>query len=129
MSESAPEPLHLEVPWLLQLAEQLHGDPQANDIGPLFAAVSRHSAVAMGRDVYGSLWLKAGALLETLSRLRALEHSNRQFALMAAVAFLQVNGHTVKFPPKDAATLVRDVAEGTKGVIDAARQLRTWATS
>ncbi|MET9880971.1 fic family toxin-antitoxin system, toxin component [Actinacidiphila glaucinigra] len=129
MSNEQPDHLHLEVPWLLQLAEQITGDPQANDFGPLFAAVSRHSAVAMGRDVYGSLWLKAGALLETLSRLRTLEHSNRQFALMAAIAFLQVNGHSVNFPPKEAAILVRDVAEGDKSVVDAARALRDWAAT
>ncbi|MEU6346251.1 fic family toxin-antitoxin system, toxin component [Streptomyces sp. NPDC046977] len=122
-----PEPELAEVSWLLQVAEHVTGDPQLIDLGPLFAAVSRHRSRAMNRDVYGSVWLKAAALMETLARLPALEHSNRQFAWLSAVAFLTVNGCTLDYPQKDAVALVNDVARGATAVQASALQLRRWA--
>jgi len=97
-----------EVPYLLRLAETLPGDPQVDDLGPLYAAVARHQAAAMGQDVYGSDWLKAAALLHTLARLPGLEHSNRAFACA------------------DAVTLVKDVSAGLIGVQQIASALRSW---
>ncbi|MFD3456611.1 fic family toxin-antitoxin system, toxin component [Streptomyces sp. NPDC058691] len=122
------ELIHAEVPWLLQVAEHITGDPQPDDLGPLDAAVARHRAQAMGREVYGSIWLKAAALLHTLVRLPSLEHSNAQFGWLAAVAFLQVNGRPLTYQPKDAATLVRGVVAGTVPPREIALQLRRWST-
>jgi death-on-curing protein len=120
---------HADTVWLLRLAERIDGDPQVDDLGPLFAAVARHRARAMERDVYSSDWLKAAALLHTLARLPSLEHSNRQFAWLTAVGFLSVNGHQLEYPPKAAATLVSDGSAGRVGVQQIALQLRRWATS
>ncbi|GAA3485596.1 hypothetical protein GCM10018966_101290 [Streptomyces yanii] len=75
------DPLHpLDVTFLLHAAELLPGDPQVDDFGPLYAAVARANAKAMERDIYGSLHLKAAALLQTLARLPCLGHSNEAFA-------------------------------------------------
>jgi death-on-curing protein len=127
---TTPEGLiYAEAPWLLQIAEHIHGDPQADDLGPLDAAVARHRAQAMGREIYGSIWLKAAALLHTLARLPSLEHSNGQFGWLSAVAFLQVNGRTLDYPPKEAAALVRDVVAGDIGIMGIALQLRRWAAA
>lgn len=127
MSTPGPDRVvYAEVPMLLQVAEQIFGDPQADDLGVLPAAVARHRSEAMGRDIYASIWLKAAALLHTLVRLPALEHSNAQFGWLAAVAFLRVNGHTLTYQPKDAAILVRDTVAGEKSVREIALQLRRW---
>ena len=127
---SSPEGvIYAEVPWLLQVAEHIDGDPQPDDLGPLIAGVARHRGQALGRDVYGSIWLKAASLLHTLARLPSLEHSNAQFAWLAAVAFLQVNGHTLDYPPKDAAALLRNVVTGDIGPQRIALQLRQWASA
>jgi prophage maintenance system killer protein len=115
-----------EVPYLLRLAETLPGDPQVDDLGPLYAAVARHQAAAMGQDVYGSDWLKAAALLHTLARLPGLEHSNRAFAWAAAVGLLAINDHTLDYKPADAVTLVKDVSAGLIGVQQIASALRSW---
>lgn len=73
-----PEPPHpLDVAFLLHAAELLDGDPQVDDFGPLYAAVARVNARAMERDVYGSLFLKAAALLQPLAKLPCLEHSTK----------------------------------------------------
>ncbi|MFJ4849349.1 MULTISPECIES: fic family toxin-antitoxin system, toxin component [unclassified Streptomyces] len=121
--------IYADVPMLLQVAEHITGDPQADDLGILPAAVARHRSEAMRREIYGSIWLKAAALLHTLARLPALEHSNGQFGWLAAVAFLRVNGHTLTYEPKDAAILVRDVIAGEAPVRQIALQLRQWDTA
>ncbi|MHC3475426.1 fic family toxin-antitoxin system, toxin component [Streptomyces sp. 7R007] len=125
-----PEPLHpLDVSFLLHAAELLDGDPQVDDYGPLYAAVARVNARAMQRDIYGSLHLKAAALLQTLARLPCLEHSNEPFAWHATEAYLILNGRELHYPPKAAAALVRDAASATLGVARIARQLRDWTAT
>ncbi|MFE9687701.1 fic family toxin-antitoxin system, toxin component [Streptomyces sp. NPDC002701] len=124
------DPLHpLDVTFLLHAAELLAGDPQVDDYGPLYAAVARVNARALERDIYGSLHLKAAALLQTLARLPCLEHSNDAFAWHSAEAYLALNGCLLAYPPKEAVSLVRDAASGVSGVGLIGRQLRAWSVS
>jgi death-on-curing protein len=121
------EPLQpLDVAFLLHAAELLPGDPQVDDYGPLYAAVGRVNARAMERDVYGSVHLKAAALLQTLAKLPCLEHSDEAFAWHSTEAYLALNGHRLDYPPKEAVSLVRDAASGTLGVGMIGRRLRSW---
>ncbi|MFH8446092.1 fic family toxin-antitoxin system, toxin component [Streptomyces sp. NPDC018026] len=127
---SEQESLHpLDVTFLLHAAELLDADPQVDDYGPLYAAVARVNARALERDIYGSLHLKAAALLHTLARLPSLEHSNEAFAWHASEAYLALNSHSLDYPPKAAVALVRDAAAETLGVARIARQLRDWTAS
>ncbi|GGY78659.1 fic family toxin-antitoxin system, toxin component [Streptomyces anulatus] len=124
------EPLHpLDVTFLLHAAELLPGDPQVDDYGTLYAAVARVNARALERDIYGSLYLQAGALLQTLARLPCLEHSNEAYAWHCAEAYLALNGCRLEYPPKEAVALVRDAASGAMGVGLLGRQLRVWSDS
>ncbi|MHB9856153.1 fic family toxin-antitoxin system, toxin component [Streptomyces krungchingensis] len=126
---TVPEPHPLDVSFLLHAAELLEGDPQVDDLGPLYAAVARVNARAMERDIYGSLHLKAAALLQTLARLPCLEHSNEAFTWHATEAYLLLNEQHLDYPPKAAVALVRDAASGALGVARIARQLRGWAAT
>ncbi|MEU1409586.1 fic family toxin-antitoxin system, toxin component [Streptomyces sp. NPDC005728] len=124
------DPLHpLDVAFLLHAAELLPGDPQVDDYGPLYAAVARVNARAMERDIYGSVYLKAAALLQTLAKLPCLEDSGEAFAWHSAEAYLALNACRLDYPPKEAVTLVRDAASGTRGVGLIGRQLRAWSVS
>ncbi|MFD5407836.1 fic family toxin-antitoxin system, toxin component [Streptomyces griseorubiginosus] len=124
------EPPHpLDVAFLLHAAELLPGDPQVDDYGPLYAAVARVNARPMERNVYGSLFLKAAALLQTLLRLPCLEHSNEAFAWHCTEAYLALNGCRLEYPPKEAVALVRDTASGAMGVGLIGRQLRVWSVA
>ncbi|MER7983298.1 fic family toxin-antitoxin system, toxin component [Streptomyces sp. NPDC095817] len=121
------EQLHpLEVPFLLHAAQLLPGDPEVDDYGPLYAAVARVNARAMDRDIYGSAYLRAAALLQTLVRLPCLEHSNEAFAWHSIEAYLALNEYRLDYPPKEAVSLVRDAASGAMGVGLIGRQLRSW---
>jgi death-on-curing protein len=124
-----PEPVPLDVTFLLHAAELLEGDPQVDDYGPLYAAVARVNARALERDIYGSLYLKAAALLQTLAKLPCLEHSNEAFAWHTTEAYLMLNGQDLDYAPKAAVALVRDAASGALGVPRIARQLRDWSVT
>ncbi|WP_432186454.1 fic family toxin-antitoxin system, toxin component [Streptomyces sp. Tue6028] len=126
---TVPEPHPLDVSFLLHAAELLEGDPQVDDLGPLYAAVARVNARAMERDIYGSLHLKAAALLQTLAKLPCLEHSNEAFTWHATEAYLLLNEQHLDYPSKAAVALVRDAASGALGVARIARQLRGWAAT
>ncbi|MEU0663962.1 fic family toxin-antitoxin system, toxin component [Streptomyces lavendulocolor] len=128
MTQPEPsEPFHpLDVSFLLHAAELLPGDPQVDDLGPLYAAVGRVNARAMERDVYGSPYLKAAALLQTLAKLPCLEHSNEAFPWHATEAYLALNARRLDYQPKAAVALIRDAATGAFGVVSIARQLRDW---
>ncbi|MET7520051.1 fic family toxin-antitoxin system, toxin component [Streptomyces sp. NPDC005480] len=122
-----PDPQHLlDVTFLLHAAELLPGDPQVDDYGPLYAAAGRVNARALEHDIYGSLNLKAAALLHTLARLPCLEHSNAAFAWHSAEAYLSLHGRHLEYPVKAAVELVGDAASGRLGVAGIARQLRDW---
>ncbi|GAP47054.1 fic family toxin-antitoxin system, toxin component [Streptomyces azureus] len=126
---SQNDPLHpLDVGFLLHAAELLPGDPQVDDYGPLYAAVARVNARAMERDIYGSVYLKAAALLQTLAKLPCLEHSNEAFAWHSTEAYLDLNGRRLDYPPKEAVALVRDAASGAMGVGLIGRRLRAWSS-
>ncbi|QBR04677.1 hypothetical protein D7Y56_01310 (plasmid) [Streptomyces sp. S501] len=73
--------LTVDLIWLLQVAqEKLPDDPDVVDYGALEAARARHCAVVMGTTVYPEPHHRAAALLQSLVRLPALEHSNELYA-------------------------------------------------
>lgn len=101
MSQPDPhQPPRIGVPFLLHAVERLPGDPQVDDLGPLYAAVERMYARAMDRDIYSSPHLKAAVLLQTLVKLPCLEHSNEAFVRHSAEAFLALSGHHLSYPPE-----------------------------
>jgi prophage maintenance system killer protein len=118
---------HLELPELLWLAERLPGDPAADDLGALEAAAFRHQAGRMDTDYYGSVWLKAAALLHTVVLLRPLEHSNHGFGFLAARGFLEANGISIDPKPSELHAVFTAVEPGMAGVHAVARVLRQWA--
>ncbi|WP_434096927.1 fic family toxin-antitoxin system, toxin component [Streptomyces prasinus] len=99
------------------------------DAPSLTALVARVNARAMEHDIYGSLYLKAGALLQTLAKLPCLEHSKERFAWHATEAYLILNARALNHPPKAAVALLRDAASGALGVARIARRLRDWTVA
>ncbi|MCL3998218.1 fic family toxin-antitoxin system, toxin component [Streptomyces lavenduligriseus] len=118
--------LTVDLSWLLQVAqEKLPGDPDVVDYGALEAARARHCAVVMGTTVYSEPHHRAAALLQSLVRLPALEHSNELYAAAVAAAFLNASGRSVKVSTNQAVDLVKQAANGL-AVRDIAAALTTW---
>ncbi|MFD9474745.1 fic family toxin-antitoxin system, toxin component [Streptomyces goshikiensis] len=118
--------LTVDLIWLLEVAqEKLPGDPDVVDFGALEAARARHCAVVMGTTVYPEPHHRAAALLQSLVRLPALEHSNELYAAAIAAAFLNASGRTVKVSTDQAVDLVRQTTNGLD-IRDIAAALTTW---
>ncbi|MDJ0345882.1 fic family toxin-antitoxin system, toxin component [Streptomyces sp. H10-C2] len=122
--------LFIDEPWLLDLAQtHLPGDPDVVDWGALTAAVARHRAETMGTAVYPEPHHRAAALLHSLVRVPAMEHSNQLFAASAAVAYLAASGRPVKVTAGEAGDLIEQVDSGTLDVRQVAAALRGWTES
>ncbi|WP_443043815.1 fic family toxin-antitoxin system, toxin component [Streptomyces sp. NBC_00306] len=93
------------------------------------AAVARHRHTVMGTYVYPEPHHRAAALLHSLARVPALEHSNELFAVMVAAAYLQASGQPVKVTTDDATDLVAAVTYGRFTVRDTAAVVRNWITT
>jgi death-on-curing protein len=83
----------------------------------------------MGRDVYGSGWLKAAAMLESTALHEPLEDRNLSFAWLVAEVFLNTNGVYLHYEPEDALALVLRAKHKSADVQETAAQLRAWATA
>ncbi|WP_329295977.1 fic family toxin-antitoxin system, toxin component [Streptomyces sp. NBC_01455] len=112
---------------LLSLAGELPDDPACDDLSVLDSILARPRARYLGRDVCGSDWLKAAAMLETAARLRPLERHNDIYAWVIARVFLDMNGHHLGAPPDEALKLVAASRDERVSVPEIAARLRAWS--
>lgn len=122
--------LHIDVPWILQVAELAGAsDPAPEDYGVPVAACARHRAELLEHPVYDGSYARAAALVHTLGRCRWLEHSNLAVAAATGVMYLEACGISVKPAREDAAALRDLLLAPTCTAADIARLLRSWPTA
>ncbi|MGI5255538.1 fic family toxin-antitoxin system, toxin component [Actinacidiphila glaucinigra] len=119
--------LHIDVPWILQVAELAGaGDPAPDDYGVPVAACARHQAELLERPVYDGPYARAAALVHTLGRCRWLERSNLSVAAATGVMYLEASGISVK-PSRQDAIVLRDLLlDPSCTAAKIAAVLRTW---
>ncbi|MET8132461.1 fic family toxin-antitoxin system, toxin component [Streptomyces sp. NPDC005251] len=101
--------LHIDVPWILQVAEIAGaGDPAPEDYGVPVAAVACHKAQLLEQPAYEGAYARAAALVHVLGRCRWLERSNMAVAAATGVMYLEASGIPVK-PTRDDAVALRDL--------------------
>ncbi|MFH8492045.1 fic family toxin-antitoxin system, toxin component [Streptomyces longisporoflavus] len=122
--------VHIDVPWILQVAQLAGvGDPAPDDYGIPVAAVACHRAELLETPVYDGPYARAAALVHVLGRCRWLERSNLAVAAATGVMYLEASGITVK-PGHDDAVALRDLLLSRDCTVDKiARLLRSWPTS
>ncbi|MFF3691443.1 fic family toxin-antitoxin system, toxin component [Streptomyces sp. NPDC002187] len=122
--------LHIDVPWILQVAEVAGaGDPAPDDYGVPVSAVARHRAELFEQPVYDGPYTKAAALVHTLGRCRWLERSNMAVAAATGVMYLEAAGIPVK-PTRDDAIALRDLLlDPVCTAAQIAVLLRSWPTA
>ncbi|MFC5201763.1 fic family toxin-antitoxin system, toxin component [Streptomyces kaempferi] len=122
--------LHIDVPWILQVAEAAGADdPAPDDYGVPVSAVARHRAALFEQAIYDGPYASAAALVHTLGRCRWLERSNMAVAAASGVMYLEAAGVSVK-PAREDAVALKDLLLDpgcTAGKI--AALLRTWPTN
>ncbi|WP_228978466.1 fic family toxin-antitoxin system, toxin component [Streptomyces sp. DH12] len=122
--------LHIDVPWILQVAELAGaGDPAPEDYGVPVAACARHQAELLDQAVYDGPYTRAAALVHTLGRCRWLERSNLAVAAATGVMYLEASGITVKPSTTDAAALRNLLVDPACTAHQIAHQLRSWPTT
>lgn len=85
--------LHIDVPWILQVAEATGtDDPAPGDNGVPVAAVARHRTQLFEQAIYDGCYSRAANLIHTLGRCRWLEGSNMAVAAASGVMYLEAVG-------------------------------------
>ncbi|MBT2467739.1 fic family toxin-antitoxin system, toxin component [Streptomyces sp. ISL-66] len=121
--------LHIDVPWILQVAEAAGADdPAPDDYGVPVSAVARHKAELFEEAVYEGPYVKAAALVHTLGRCRWLERSNLAVAAATGVMYLEAAGIAVK-PTRDDAIALKDLLlDPACTAAKVSAVLRSWPT-
>ncbi|WP_329529947.1 fic family toxin-antitoxin system, toxin component [Streptomyces sp. NBC_01450] len=120
--------LHIDVPWILQVAELAGArDPAPDDYGVPVAAVACHRAELLEQPVYEGPYARAAALVHILGRCRWLERSNMAVAAATGVMYLEASGVQVK-PTREDAIALRDLLRDPGcSAVKIAALLRTWS--
>jgi death-on-curing protein len=103
--------LYLGIETALRIIE-LNGW-QIRDLGLLDSAMHRPQAQMFGQEAYGSLDLKAAALLHSIVANHCLVDGNKRLGWLCANVFLRLNGDPCMLSDDDAVFLVLAVAEGS----------------
>jgi len=122
-----PQPAieYLGVDDLLRVAEGVLDEVLVRDVGLLASAASRPQTTVFGEDAYPTFADKAGALMHSFARNRALVDGNKRLAWSATRVFCLLNGHDLVLTTDDAEQLVLAVATGTSDVTDIAAAITT----
>ncbi|SDN42167.1 type II toxin-antitoxin system death-on-curing family toxin [Allokutzneria albata] len=121
---------YLDASDLLVLATAVTGgDLVVRDVGLLDAAAHRPRAAVLGVEAYGTLWLKAAAMLDSIVCTRPLVEGNWRLAWVAAVTLCDINGWWIDADEDDALEVVREVGRGELDVADVAVRFEKWATA
>lgn len=120
---------YLDASDLLVLAAAVTGgDLVVRDLGLLDSAAHRPQATVLGVEAYGTLWLKAAALMESLIRTRPLAEGNWRLGWVAAITLCDINGFWVDADEDAALDLVREVDRGEIEISALAANLESWST-
>ncbi|MBI5931343.1 MAG: type II toxin-antitoxin system death-on-curing family toxin [Chloroflexi bacterium] len=103
--------------------EILGGEARPRDRGLLESAVARPMASAFGEDAYPSLFEKAAALLDSLSRNHPFVDGNKRTATIALDQFLRKNGLRPTWNPVNALQFILAVAQGQRTITEIAEWL------
>jgi hypothetical protein len=119
--------LHIDVPWILQVAEAAGaGDPAPDDYGVPVAAIACHRAELLDTPVYDGPYARAAALVHILGRCRWLERSNMAVAAATGVMYLEASGIPLK-PTRDDAVALRDLLRDPScGAARIAALMQSW---
>ncbi|MCQ3932533.1 MAG: type II toxin-antitoxin system death-on-curing family toxin [Chloroflexi bacterium] len=115
---------YLTVDEILVINEEvLGGEARLRDRGLLESAVARPMASAFGEDAYPSLFEKAAALLDSLSRNHPFVDGNKRTATLALDQFLKKNAWRPKWNLADALQFILAVAQGQRTIPEIAEWL------
>lgn len=93
---SNPTAVAIDFEAILDVVAEAPGRPGVDDYGVPYAAAARAALSMLDADVYGSAFLKAAALLDTLLRHPWLERNQARVSWVATTALLDANGYQIR---------------------------------
>ena len=103
------------------------GEPFVPKFGLLEAAIMRPQQSVFGSEAYGTIHLKAAALMHSLALNHAFAQGNKRTALVAVVAFYRFNDWWLVIDDSKAVDLTMRVVEGDLDVPRLAEELERYA--
>ncbi len=76
-----------------RLVAETGGGRGLRDLGMLLSALGRPQSTFDENDLYGDVFLKAAALMDSLVRNHPFVDANKRTALVSTALFLQINGN------------------------------------
>ena len=80
------------------------------DIGMLKSAIGRPFATFGGEDLYTDIFLKTGALVQSIVKNHPFVDGNKRTALVSCIVFLKMNGAIFDVSQKDSVKFMMQVA-------------------
>lgn len=85
------------------------GRPGVRDFTLVQSAIERPKATFGGKDLYPPLWLKAGALLQSLVKNHPFEDGNKRTGFFTTLRFLNINGKELSATKNEIVSFALDV--------------------
>ena len=106
------------------LIRKHHGASGIRDIGLLKSAIGRPFATFSGEDLYPEIYLKAGALIQSIVKNHPFVDGNKRTAFVSTMVLLKINNIHIGALQKDVVKFMLDVANKNLSVEDIASWLK-----
>jgi len=100
------------------------GSSGVRDLGMLQAAIGRPFATFGGDDLYADIFLKAGALVQSIVKNHPFIDGNKRTAFVSAVALLKASGWHLKLSQDEVVQFMVRVANENLSVDEIAKWLK-----
>jgi death-on-curing protein len=110
-----------------RLIDATGGSHGIRDIGLLKSAVARPRATFEAKDLYGDIFHKVSALMESLIKNHPFIDGNKRTAITSAGIFLQLNGYSLEAPQKKLEEFTLDMAIGKINLIKASQWFNDYS--
>lgn len=77
------------------------GSSGIRDLGMLKSAIARPFATFAGEDLYVGIYLKGGALIQSIVKNHPFLDGNKRTAFVSCVAYLELNGYETEVSQKE----------------------------
>jgi death-on-curing protein len=108
-----------------RLISEIGGEHGVRDLGLLQSAVACPQAIFDGKELYPDLYLKAAALLESLTNNHLFVDGNKRTGIAATAMYLRLNDHRLSVSNEELEFFVLSIASGKQSVESIADWLKT----
>lgn len=105
------------------------GSHGLRDLGLLESAIARPQSSFGGKDLYPTIFLKAGALIHSLLRNHAFVDGNKRSSMFSAMTFLELNGYKFEAGQKEVVNYALKIENDKLSVEEIAKWLKEHTRS